>query len=73
MAAWPASRAEGQLQLGKMYASDAKDPDKALSAFKQAIALASDSERSALMAQIPPEYRARLTEPATPQTSASKG
>ena len=73
MTAWPASRAEGHVQLGNMYASGAKDPDKALGAFKQAIALASDSERAALMAQIPPEYRARLTEPATPQTSANKG
>ena len=80
MGAWPASRAEGHVQLGNMYASGAKDPDKALSAFKQAIALASESERSALMAQIPPAYRARLAEPdassqpaATPQTSANKG
>jgi len=80
MGAWPASRAEGHVQLGNMYAAGAKDPDKALSAFKQAIALASESERPALMAQIPAAYRARLTEPdassqpaATPQTSASKG
>ena len=73
MTAWPASRAEGLVQLGNMYASGAKDPERALGAFRQAIALASEPERSALMAQIPPEYRARLAEPATPQTSASKG
>jgi tetratricopeptide (TPR) repeat protein len=73
MTAWPESRAEGHVQLGNMYASSAKDPGKALDAFKQAISLATDSQRPALMEQIPPEYRARLTEPAPPQTSANKG
>jgi O-antigen ligase len=74
MASWPATRAEGYVQLGNMYALSAREPQKALESFKQAIALASDSQRPSLMAQIPPEYRARLAEPAaTPQTSASKG
>ncbi|NPC54184.1 O-antigen ligase family protein [Caenimonas soli] len=79
MAGWPASRAEGHVQLGNMYASGGREPEKALNAFKQAIALASESERPTLLAQIPATYRARLAEPdatqppATPQTSASKG
>lgn len=78
MAAWPASRAEGHVQLGNMYASGAQQPEKALHAFRQAIELAPESQRQALLAQIPPAYRAKLApreapQPATPQTSASKG
>jgi O-antigen ligase len=80
MAAWPASRAEGHIQLGNMYALGVKDPQRATEAFRQAMASASESERAALMAQIPADYRSRLVPPGTvpqpspaPQTSASKG
>ena len=47
MTAWPASRAEGHVQLGNMYAPGAKDPDKALAAFKQAMALRAGSRAAA--------------------------
>ena len=80
MAGWPASRAEGYIELGNMYATGGKEPDKALNAFREGIALASESQRRTLLPQIPPAYRARLFEPGaspqqptSPQTSASKG
>ena len=72
MEGWPASRAEGHVQLGNMYVS-AGEPDKALSAFQQGLALVSHSQREALLRQVPAAYRAKLAQPATPQTSASKG
>ena len=40
MIGWPATRVQGYMQLGDMYAPAAKDPEKALAAFKQALALA---------------------------------
>ena len=45
MAAWPASRAEGHVQLGNMYASGAKDPDKALAPSSRPWRWRRDSER----------------------------
>lgn len=65
MEGWPGTRAEGHVQLGNMYVS-AGDPAKALSAFQQAVALASDSQRDALLRQVPPAYRAKLAQPASP-------
>jgi hypothetical protein len=63
-----------------MYAHAAKDPDQALAAFKQALALAPEAQQPALLQRIPPAYRARLgypqaapQAPGTNQTSASKG
>lgn len=78
MIGWPASRMEGYVQLGEMYAQAVKDPEKALAAFKQALALAPEAQRPALLKRVPAEYRARLGYPdpaAAPaaQTSASKG
>ncbi len=78
MIGWPSSRMEGYLQLGEMYAQAAKDPEKALAAFKQALALAPEAQRPALLKRVPAEYRARLGYPdpaAAPaaHTSASKG
>jgi O-antigen ligase len=78
MAGWPASRVQGYVQLGTMYAKAAKDPARALASFKQAMALASESERLVLLSQIPSEYRGQLglpdtSVPAVSQTSASKG
>jgi hypothetical protein len=55
-----------------MYVS-AGEPDKALSAFQQGLALVSHSQREALLRQVPAAYRAKLAQPAIPQTSASKG
>jgi tetratricopeptide (TPR) repeat protein len=80
MIGWPDSRVAGYIQLGEMYAQSVKDPGKALAAFKQALALAPDAERPAVLQRIPAAYRAQLGYPdATPpapgpnQTSASKG
>jgi O-antigen ligase len=80
MIGWPATRVAGYVQLGEMYARAAQDPDQALAAFKQALALAPEAERPAVLQRIPPAYRARLgypqaapQAPGTNQTSASKG
>ncbi|MCM2251268.1 MAG: O-antigen ligase family protein [Ramlibacter sp.] len=79
MVGWPASRIAGYLQLGEMYAQGAKDPEQALASFRQALALAPDADRAAVLQRIPPAYRARLAAPGAPppestgQTSASKG
>lgn len=60
MTGWPETRVQGYLQLGDMYAQAANDPEKALAAFKQALALAPEAERQALLPRIPPAYRAKL-------------
>ncbi|HXE47978.1 MAG TPA: O-antigen ligase family protein [Ramlibacter sp.] len=79
MAAWPDSSVQGYMQLGDMYADSVKDPQQAMAAFKQALALAPQSQRQALMERIPPAYRAKLDStggppaPAAAQTSATKG
>ena len=79
MAGWPATRVEGYMQLGAMYARSVKDPEQATAAFRQALVLASDDERPGLLQRIPPAYRARLDSsgatpaPAAAQTSATKG
>jgi O-antigen ligase len=78
MIGWPATRLDGYLQLGQMYAEAAGDPERAVAAFKQALALAPPSQRPALLQRIPRDYWGRLqigTEPAEAapaQTSASK-
>jgi hypothetical protein len=63
MIGWPATRVAGYVQLGEMYARAAKDPDQALAAFKQALALAPETERPAVLQRIPPAYRVRLGYP----------
>ena len=80
MAGWPGSRVQGYMQLGDMYANAVKDPDKALASYKQALELAPQAQRPALLAEIPPALRAKLGYPEAPpqapasaQTSASKG
>jgi O-antigen ligase len=80
MAGWPGSRPEGYLQLGIMYDRGLHDPDQALAAFQQMLALAQGEERQALLSRIPPAYATKLgigavtpAAPAAPQTSANKG
>ena len=80
MAGWPGSRVQGHMQLGEMYATGANNPDKALASFKQALELASESQRAILLPRIPAALRAKLGHadagphaPASAQTSASKG
>jgi O-antigen ligase len=72
MAAAPQSRVDGYLQLGAMY-SQAGDPERALAAFRQALALTPANLRSALRPQIPPELWERLELAAgTPARSAQR-
>jgi O-antigen ligase len=77
IAGWPEASAQAYVQLGNMYATGPKDRDKALDAFKHALALAPAAQADALLHQIPPDYRGSLGLPtlpaATTQTSASKG
>jgi hypothetical protein len=62
-----------------MYASAAKDPAKALDAFRHALALLPPSQHAGMLPYIPVEYHRLLglsgasTPGATTQTSASKG
>jgi O-antigen ligase len=79
MIGWPETRVQGYVQLGNMYATLAKDHDKALDAFRRAVLITPESHRQALLPHIPAEYRAPLGLPAAmppaaaDQTSASKG
>jgi O-antigen ligase len=80
MIGWPATRVEGYLQLGYMYSEGVRDPERALAAFKQAVALAPESQRQAVIQRMPPGYPALLSypdaappAPAASQTSATKG
>jgi hypothetical protein len=78
IAGWPETGAQGYVQLGNMYATGPKDRDKALEAFKHALALTPAAQRDALALHIPPDYRGPLglrAETPAPigQTSASKG
>jgi O-antigen ligase len=80
MAAWPATSVQGYMQLGDMYAESAKDTQQAMAAFKQALSLAPQAERQALLDRIPAAYRNKLDSntgesqpPAAAQTSANKG
>ncbi|HWI77896.1 MAG TPA: tetratricopeptide repeat protein, partial [Ramlibacter sp.] len=80
MIGWPETRAQGYVQLGNMYASGAKDRDKALDAFRRALAITPAAQMDALLPHIPADYRAPLGlrgEAPAPapagQTSASKG
>jgi len=68
MVGWPDTRVQGYMQLGAMYANGTRDMDKAFVAFKQALELAPESQRPALLPEIPPALREKLS-----QISASKG
>lgn len=63
MAAAPQSRVAGYLQLGAMYAQG-HAPERALAAFRQALALTPAEQRSALRPKIPSELWERLGLPA---------
>ena len=79
MEAWPETRVRGYLELGDMYAQAVKDPEQAMAAYRQALALVPEAERPALLQRILPAYRYRLESnavpaaPAAAQTSANKG
>ncbi len=79
MKGWPETRLQGYMQLGDMYGKLAKDPDRALGAFRQAMDLASPAQRQSLLPQIPAVYWPKLgyaggpQAPASAQTSANKG
>lgn len=60
MTGWPATRLEGYLQLGQLYAEGLGDQGRALGAFKNALALAGPMGRPNVLQRIPPAYRALL-------------
>ena len=77
---WPESRVQGYVQLGELYATQVKDPEKAFKYYQQAVVLTPEAGRPELLARIPADYWAKLgyprgapAAPASPQTSASKG
>ncbi len=57
---WPASRLDGFLKLGGIYANQKKDDVKAAAAFKSALELTPEKDRDALRKQIPPQYLPKL-------------
>lgn len=78
IAGWPQTGPQGYVQLGNMYATAAKNRDKALDAFRNALAVTPEAQKPALLPQIPADYRAPLGLPtaapaAAAQTSASRG
>ncbi|HXD39938.1 MAG TPA: O-antigen ligase family protein [Ramlibacter sp.] len=79
MVALPASSVQGYMQLGEMYAQSAQDPQQATAAFRQALALAPQDQRQALLERMPLAYRVKVDStggaqvPAAAQTSATKG
>lgn len=79
---FPSTQQAGYIQLGSMYTTGLPDEAKALDAFKKALDVTPEFGKQAVLAQIPPQYWAKLGYPnavpvrATPtapvQTSSSK-
>ena len=74
---WPASKTLGMLQLGNMYTTAIRNPEKALEYFKSAMDATPVAERQGLLPQIPPMYWPKLgfghVTPVMPnQTSSTK-
>ena len=59
---WPAQTVDGWLKIGNIYASDTevKDEAKALAAYRAALLAATEAEKNAVRARIPPAYLPRL-------------
>ena len=57
---WPASRQDGYLKLAAIYVNQKKDDDKAVAAYKGALAATPEKDRDALRKQIPPQLLAKL-------------
>ena len=59
---WPEHKLDGLLKLGNMYASvpEIKDENKALAAYKAALAITPEANQAPVRAQIPTIYHARL-------------
>ena len=73
---YPWSRPRGYFQLGILFHTGFKDPDRALESFKRSVALAPPAERQEILSQVPSAYWAALGyTPSVPaqgtQTSAS--
>jgi len=73
LAGWSANRVQGFMDLARMFDRDMGQPARAIEAYRDAMALASEAERQALWPEIPADLRARLPGATAPQTSASKG
>ena len=59
---WPAQAIDGWLKIGNIYAqvAEVKDEAKALAAYRQALASASDAQKASTRAQISAVYQTRL-------------
>ena len=57
---WPATKVDGLIKLGNLYAVQKKDDAKALTSFRNAVLAAPDAEKDATRKQIPPAYLTRL-------------
>ena len=61
-ARWPEQKVDGLIKLGNIYASvtEVKDENKALEAYRAALAATPEANRPAVRAQIPTIYQPRL-------------
>jgi O-antigen ligase len=57
---WPQSRAGGYLQLGSLYATDMRDPQKAAQAYRNLIESTPPAERDEALQQVPAQFRDKL-------------
>ncbi len=58
---WPNQAVDGWIKLGEIYdAPEAKDERRALQAYRAAVQAADATYKSAVLAQIPPIYRAKI-------------
>ncbi|MEJ5988911.1 O-antigen ligase family protein [Ramlibacter sp. PS3R-8] len=60
IAGWPASNAEGLLQLGRMTAEEHNDPAQAIDYYRRGLAAASPAQRQALVQLVPQDVRAQV-------------
>ncbi len=60
MAGWPQTRAAGYVQLGNLYASGMRDPQRAVAAFRQALELTPPASVPVQQTQIPAEFWGQL-------------
>ncbi|QJW84487.1 hypothetical protein HK414_14430 [Ramlibacter terrae] len=59
-AAFPETRAKGEMQRGTIYLNELKDRPRALQAFRLGLALAEAPQRAGFLQQLPPEVRQEL-------------
>jgi tetratricopeptide (TPR) repeat protein len=68
---FPETRPASYLQMGHLYRGPMHDPQKALQAYRQALAEVPAGQRQLVLAQIPPEDRAKVEAGAVPAAASA--